>query len=351
MKEQFFSLLKAGLGWGENYKDIFPISAAEWRNIWQQAQKQTVCGFVFAGIEKLPAEMQPPKEMMMQMWAFTERIRKANLKMAVVAEEIIGWYEEKGLKPTIIKGLTAGALYEHPELRMPGDIDLFFPENYNMAVPIARSKGIEVTLDDNHDVFDYKGVHVELHHTAFRPLFPVKNIDFSPIPSDSVNYKGKMLNVKANAMLLLIHPAKHFMKEGIGLRHLCDWAVFLKRYEESPELSEAWDEVKRQGAERFAVEFTAIAVHYLGLQLKDPEKWIGKSKDRLREKMLGIIMERGNFAHSVRAKNSLYVYYMKLFPYFVQVYQFWKKFIRYSIPKRIGRRLLLILKGKPMATR
>ena len=345
MKEQFFSLLKAGLGWGDNNLNCFPLSATEWQKIWMQAQKQTVCGFIFAGIEKLPAEKQPPKEMMMQMWALTERIRKANMKMVVVAKEICGWFENEGLEPTIIKGITAGALYNNPELRMPGDIDLFFPNDYEKAVPIVKGKGIEVTLEDFHDVFTYKGVHVELHHTAFRPLLPIKNMDFSPICLESENYSGRMLNIKANAMLLMMHPARHFMKEGIGIRHLCDWAMLLKKYEECTEVEDAWNEMKRQGAERFVIEFTAIAVEYLGLQLKHKERWIGNSKPKMREKMLDIIMERGNFAHSVRAKNSLYVYYMKLFPYFGQVYPFWKKFIWKSIPKRIGNRLLLILKG------
>ena len=346
MKEPFFSLLRTGLGWGENNLKIFPISVAEWREIWMQAQKQTVCGFVFAGIEKLPAEMQPPKEILMRMWTYTERIKKTNLKIGVVANEILGWYEAEGLEPTIIKGITSGALYNRPELRTPGDIDLFFQENYDKAVPVARSKGADVTLDDNHDVFDYKGIHVELHHRAFKTLYPVKDLDLSPIRFESESYRGGMLNVKANAMLMMIHPARHFMNEGIGLRQLCDWAMFLKKYEGCPELEEAWKEVKRQGAERFVVEFTAIAVHYLGLQLKDEEKWIGKSRESLREKMLEIIMERGNFAHSVRAKNRQYVYYIKLFHYFVLVYPFWKKFIWMSIPKRIGNRILLILKLK-----
>lgn len=346
MKEPFFSLLRTGLGWGENNLEIFPISVAEWKEVWINAQKQTVCGFVFAGIEKLPAEMQPPKEIMMRMWTYTERIKKTNLKMGVVANEILEWYEAEGVEPTIIKGITAGALYNHPELRTPGDIDLFFPENYEKAVPIARSKGVEVILDDNHDVFDYKGIHVELHHRVFKTLYPVKDLDLSTIRFESNSYKGRMLNVKVNAMLMMMHPARHFMNEGIGLRQLCDWAVFLKKYEDFPEVEEAWNEVKRQGAERFAVEFTAIAVNYLGLQLKNPYKWIGKSKAGMRDRMLEIIMERGNFAHSVRVKNRLYVYYMKLFHYFARVYPYWKRFIWMSIPKRIGNRLLLILRNR-----
>ena len=174
MKEPFFSLLRTGLGWGENNLKIFPISVAEWKKVWMQAQKQTVCGFVFAGIEKLPAEMQPSKEIMMRMWTYTERIKKTNLIIGVVANEILGWYEAEGLEPTIIKGITSGALYNRPELRSPGE----------------------------------------------------------------------------------------------------------------------------------------------------------------------------NFAHSVKAKNRQYVYYIKLFHYFVLVYPFWKKFIWMSIPKRIGNRLLLILKLK-----
>lgn len=344
-RELFFSLLKAGLGWGEIDLNGFPITAGEWRAVWLAAQKQTVCGYIFAGIEKLPAEMQPPKEMMMQMLTFTERIKKSNLKMQATAGEITGWFEAEGLRPTIIKGITAGALYDRPELRMPGDIDMFFPEGYEKAVPIVRSKGVEVTLNPKHDTFTYNGIHVELHHTAFRTFKSTENIDFSPILPEYGSYRGRVLNIKANALLMILHPAKHFMNEGVGLRHLCDWAMFLKRYEEYPEMEEAWKEVKRQGAERFAIEFTAIAVHYLGLKLKCPDEWIGKSKAAMRDKMMDIIIERGNFAKEAKTKNGQNLYYIKLFPYLAKTYPYWKRFFWMYTPKRIGNRLMRIIMG------
>ena len=37
-----------------------------------------------------------------------------------------------------------------------------------------------------------------------------------------------------NAIFLIRHAAVHFQKEGIVLRHLCDWACFLTRH---------WDEI------------------------------------------------------------------------------------------------------------
>lgn len=353
MKEQFFYLLQKGLGWEGNNMDFRPMSVEEWKGIWHIAQKQTVCGIVFAGIEKLPKEMQPPKNMMIQFWSLTEQIRKANMKMVSAAKEMTEWFENEGLEPVIIKGIAAGALYPNPELRMPGDIDMFFHRDFEKAVPIVKSKGIDVTLDPNHDKFSYKGIPVELHHTAFKSLYPIENTDFSPIPFESESYSGRILNIKATAMLMLMHPAKHFMNEGIGLRQLCDWVMFLKRYEECPETVEAWNEVKRQGAERFAIEFTAIAVHYLGLELKNPEKWIGKSDTRLRDRMMEIIMERGNFAKSCRAKRSTntFRYFYKLSIHVLSVYPYWKQHFWKNVPKRVGLRISYILKGKPLATR
>ncbi len=343
-RELFFSLLKAGLGWGEIDLKGFPITAGEWRAVWLAAQKQTVCGYIFAGIEKLPAEMQPPKEMMMQMLTFTERIKKSNLKMQATAGEITGWFEAEGLRPTIIKGITAGALYDRPELRMPGDIDMFFPEGYEKAVPIVRSKGVEVTLNPKHDTFTYNGIHVELHHTAFRTFKSTENIDFSPILPEYGSYRGRVLNIKANALLMILHPAKHFMYVGVGLRHLCDWAMFLKRYEEYPEMEEAWKEVKRQGAERFAIEFTAIAVHYLGLELKCPDKWIGKSKAAMRDKMMDMIIGQGNFGHGTRTKKRLLLYYINYFAYLGRAFPYWKGFFWKNTSKMVCHKLKLIIK-------
>lgn len=354
-----FFLLRKGLGMGdtgvsehESDTPVFTISDREWMDLWAMALKQAVCGIVYDGMGKLPKEMQPPRRLMLQFMAYTEGIRKANMRMRSAAEEIVGWFEEEGLEPMVIKGLTVGALYPNPELRMPGDIDLFFHRDYDRVVPIVRKKGIEVTLDSNHDKFSYKGIPIELHHTAFKTLFPIEKPDFSPVLFESEGYSGRILNLKANAMLLLMHPARHFMNEGIGLRHVCDWAMFLKRYEDRPELEEAWNEVKRQGAGRFAIEFTAIAVHYMGLELKNPEKWTGESKPELRDRMLELIIKRGNFAKDSKSYRTAryFKYLYNLLKYVFAVYPYWKQFFFKNVPRRIVYRLLLILKGKPFAT-
>ena len=352
MKEQFFFLLSSGLGFRNDKPTGFPLTEKQWMNIWNIALKQTVCGLIFAGIEKLDYEIQPPKKLLMQFLAYSEQIKKSNLKIRSVEEEILGWFNSEGLEPVVIKGQSVSVLYPVQNLRMPGDIDIFFHKDYDKVVPIVIKKGIDVTLDSNHDKFTYKDIPVELHHTAFKTIYPIDNIDFSPTSSYNEKYKGKMLRIKANALLLLIHPAKHFMNEGIGLRHLCDWALFLKKYEEYPEVSEAWEEVKRQGAERFAIEFTALAVKYLGVNLNNSDKWIGKSNPKLMEKMLQIIIKRGNFAieiKKIRSKECI-KYFLYLAKHILDTYPYWESFFWIYTPKRLYSRALNILRGNPLKT-
>ena len=85
-----------------------------------------------------------------------------------------------------------------------------------------------------------------------------------------------------NAIFLIRHAAVHFQKEGIVLRHLCDWACFLTRH---------WDEIDHAlfrtamedyRMDRFADLMTAAAVEYLGAEVPGPECEAG---------MLGRFME------------------------------------------------------------
>lgn len=295
----FFELLRAGL-WGREPEPAFftNLQPDDWRQILGMAQKQAVLGLIYAGVSRLPKPLMPGQQTVLRLYGLAEQIRRKNREITAVTREICGWFEEAGLEPIVLKGHSVGAFYAEPELRQSGDLDLFFHRDYEQVVSIVRAHGIDVELDKNHDKFTYRGILVELHPRPFHLLRPIANLDLTPDNSNSTDKPAlsiRRLNLKANTLLLLLHPAVHFMEAGLGLRQLCDWAVFVHDYAGRAELDEAWQLINEQGAGRFACEFTAVAVQYLGLEEEKVFSWIRESNVKLRKRMLAEMLDQGNF--------------------------------------------------------
>lgn len=74
-----------------------------------------------------------------------------------------------------------------------------------------------------------------------------------------------------NAIFLIRHAAVHFQKEGIVLRHLCDWACFLTRHRDEIDHALFRTAMEEYRMDRFADLMTAAAVEYLGAETPGPE--------------------------------------------------------------------------------
>lgn len=352
--DAFFALLRAGL-WGvtPNPALFVDMGRKEWGALLQMAQKQAVLGLVYAGISRLPKEQMPESQLLLRLYGLVEQIRKQSTHIDAVTEEICGWLEAEGLEPMVLKGRSVGSFYADPDIRQSGDIDLFFHRDYDKVVDIVQRRGIRVELDANHDKFWYQGILIELHSQPFRPLYPILDLDLLPVWQETALGRYRVLNLKANALLLLLHPSKHFMNEGVGLRQVCDWAVFLKKYEDAPELLEVFAEMKKQGAMRFVTELTSLAILELGLELNHPEIWLSSSKEKLHRRMLQLVLVRGNFAKESKKKRrkQIWNYFFSLGKYFWQVYPYWPAYFWKKVPQRVFKRFNFIIQGKVSATK
>lgn len=347
----FFALLRAGL-WGTIPDPALFVSFTDmqWQALLALAQKQAVLGVIYAGVSRLPKDLMPNQQLLLRLYGFSEQIRKNNAKIVAVAQEVCGWFEEAGLEPIILKGLSVGIFYAEPDLRQPGDIDLFFHRDYDKVIAVVQSRGIMVELNPHHDTFVYQGVLIELHR---EPCDLVRSavIDFTPVGFDYCNNAFRMLNPTGNAFLLLMHAAIHFMASGLGLRQFCDWAVFLQQYTDIDELEEAWEAVQKQGAGVFACEFTALAVEVLGVELDEQRHhWIKNSIPDRREVLLRELIRQGNFGDRNLPRKREFIkwlsYAWRKFQMTVRVYPFFPIYIWARFGRRIQSLFQRLLKNK-----
>jgi len=70
-----------------------------------------------------------------------------------------------------------------------------------------------------------------------------------------------------NALFLTAHAFTHFMLEGLGMRQICDWAMFLKAEQDKVDWDVFYQWMDDLGMSRFINSLNYICVEKLGLEL------------------------------------------------------------------------------------
>ena len=188
-------------------------------------------------------------------------------------QTVLGALRGGGVPCVILKGSSSAMCYPRPELRCAGDIDILVSgQELEMAEALLEGLGYSASAAEHHcHVAMSRGRMVaELH---FEPNgIPDGDVGqsirefFSGAEREPDDWNGiPVLPTGRRAVVMLLHMLRHILDSGMGLRQLCDWAVFVKA-ELSPE---AWDELRptlaRFGLLRFAEIVTRVCVEHLAL--------------------------------------------------------------------------------------
>ena len=96
-----------------------------------------------------------------------------------------------------------------------------------------------------------------------------------------------------NGLVLLGHINQH-LEEGLGLRQILDWALYVDKALDD----DAWEHtfapvVRRLGLERLTITVTRMCQLYLGLR---PDiTWCASADEKVCDSLMNYIMEQGNF--------------------------------------------------------
>ena len=200
-------------------------------------------------------------------------------------------FSEEGHPPVLAEG--AQAEQELPSFRRKNAATSTFTSTANRTKGdrILHEIGAHLYFDvPKHSEYVWDGVLIENHRTILnvrrnRTERELNALLVRLLEKDGTHGLAPGIQTPPatfNAIFLIRHAAVHFQKEGIVLRHLCDWACFLTRH---------WDEIDHAlfrtamedyRMDRFADLMTAAAVEYLGAEVPGPECEAG---------MLGRFME------------------------------------------------------------
>ena len=290
----FFRLIRSGAGLGaapvSDTADT-AVTPGSWERIYRMAADHGLSAVVWDGICRLPAAQQPPRETRIR-WALSaEKLEERYRHQQQTASKLAARFSEEGLRMLLLKGLGLSRDYPLPEHRECGDIDIYLYGQSDKGDRVLHEIGAHLYFDvPKHSEYVWDGVLIENHRTILnvrrnRTERALNAVLVRLLEKEGTH--GLAPGIQApratfNAIFLIRHAAVHFQKEGIVLRHLCDWACFLTRH---------WDEIDHAlfrtamedyRMDRFADLMTAAAVEYLGAEVPGPECEAG---------MLGRFME------------------------------------------------------------
>lgn len=343
---QFLELLRCGL-WGTTPDSALfrSLTSEQWLSLLLMSQQQGVTGLMSDSVLRLPEACQPPGQLRMQWFGYNHAVRHQQKLFSAARNEVLGWFAEAGIRCAVFKGDTLNALYPVPGLRMNGDVDLWFPDadGVERAMALLRERGIELRQTVYHDEinFTYQNVTFELQKDFLNLPFSSR-VPHNLIQSESPVFSGYRLHPEADTVMILTHAARHFIEMGLGLRHLCDWAVWLHRNGSTPEVQRGLAEIRRLGAGVFLTEFTALAVFLLGLDFPESESLIRRSRPERRERLLRELLLQGNLgkSHSQHKNSESNLrYYCKASLRELSLAPFWPRLILAYIPQQLRRTL------------
>lgn len=286
MIENLFTLLRLGLDTStiekENLSDFIMLPAEKWAILGDLARSQGVLGFVLDGIDKLEStrfgltrELQANQKL--EWIGEVLQIEQRNQLQITVMNALAEEWNQNNIRVMVMKGQANGLLYPKPCHRSPGDIDCYLFENYALGNEIARKNG--AIVDEGwykHSQIFYRGEMFENHqffvHTREgkrskllqKALIEALNTEkWDSFPESCICLPP----AQWNAMFLTYHTFSHFITEGLRLKQVLDWAMFLQKEQNKVDWEQFYAFCDCHHLRRFADAITAICVEHLGIQI------------------------------------------------------------------------------------
>lgn len=282
----FLELVRAGL-W-EKVARLEQYGKIDWNAIYQLAGEQSVVGLFLAGLEKTNTNRSDntnrvPQELLLQWIGDVQMIEQTNKAMNQFIEKLVGKMHDADIYTLLVKGQGIAQCYNRPLWRSSGDVDFLLSDsNYRKAkeflLPLASDNKTDERYS-KHLGMNIGQWYVEIHGTLRTGLSGRIDKVVDEVQKD-VFYGGNVrlwMNGKTTVFLpspdndvffVFTHFIKHFYKEGMNLRQVCDWCRLLWTYKGSLNHELLETRIRKAGLMSEWKAFAALAVDYLGMPME-----------------------------------------------------------------------------------
>lgn len=288
-------LVRLAMGWESDYSLPEDIN---WQEVLEMASEQGVEAIALDGydiyLSKNPGVVSAFKNPATKplMLAAIGRLSMTEFTFLnhFAALSILGdTLEKEKIAFLVMKGFACGQYYPKPKHRPCGDIDIYPGDRFNESNQALKDSGIDVDpYYYRHSASTIKGVMIENHKILCDLRGPKRQTRALESELEEIGKKsianGKDVEIEGNiipgakypkadfnALFLPWHVSAHFEFERVTIRHLLDWALFLKN--DGKDIDVEWfREAKKKytyGVNKFADILTNLSLRYLKMPAGD----------------------------------------------------------------------------------
>lgn len=278
MNSIFFHLLRVAISTEPFFERS--LTSDEWRALYRVSVEQGVTAVVFDFVKTLPKSEAPDMALLMAWLSAATGVEQSMRRMQIKAEEFAEEMEMRKIPVVVLKGMAFAQYYPNPLHRECGDLDCYMmgkKEDGDLAAVELGGKVEEAGYKHSH--LTYKGLTIENHRffTNFDDTLTGKLTErvLGELIQEEHTYIGKSKlrcpSANFNALFLLKHAQGHFINEGIRMRHVLDWALFLKGEQENVNWSRVLPMLEKTHTELFAGVMTAIVLQNLRIDIHNKD--------------------------------------------------------------------------------
>lgn len=314
----FFELIRVALGNADSLSRM--PNGKEWQLLFDIANKQSLIGICFAGIQRLGADADEGfarvglSEMLYFTWmGLAYKIQMRNEQVNRQCAEVEKRLSDAGFRSTIMKGQTLMPYYaQHLHgLRQSGDIDVWMDSTRERTLRYVND--VCPTDDDGElhvGLHIFKDTEVEIHFTPsiasgkrtnkrlqqwFEGLKEECLSNKVILSSDNIEIITPTMEF--NMVFLLHHIFRHYLYEGIGLRQILDY-YFVLQHSTKSQREEAMRVFKELRMDKFAGALMWVMTNVFVNPDSDASWLLCVPDESLGRRLLEVIEEGGNFGHA-----------------------------------------------------
>ena len=282
---------------GDGVSWATPPGREEWGSLRRMAEQHSVLPLV---ADALWRGGQLTEESMIR------RARNLTIRQAGRTAEFLLLYDAlagQGLHPVVLKGIVCRSLYPHPEQRPSVDEDLLIPpEEFSRYHRALLAYGLTLMdpsrplehADEVSYVDRTRHLYLELHMSPFPPdsrAYGDCNALFTGVLDRAVAVQIEDVTVRTLAptdhlLYLICHAYKHFLHSGVGIRQVCDIAMFTRAYGDKVDWGRILAACRSIRIEVFAAAIFRITERHLGFAIPEAFAGIAVDETDLLEDML-----------------------------------------------------------------
>lgn len=278
----------------------------EWLRIYDFCIKQSMIGIGFVGCEKVPDNNRPSKELILNWYAQTRQIEELNQLMNDRCQDMQTMFAQAGFSTCILKGQGNASMYPNPLRRQSGDIDIWVDGKADDIYEYVKRKCPNAIRSYHHIDFPiFKDTVAEVHYRPSYLNIPWFNHRLQEYFINESNKQCKIAldslsipTAEFNMIFQMSHMMRHFLSEGIGLRHIIDYYyLLLSESAKNVDKKRIEFDLKNFGMLKFARGVMWVEQHCLRLE---DEFLIVKPNQRVGKLIFKEILNTGNFGKGDR---------------------------------------------------